>query len=72
MFIVRARLGNIRQYDRYDPNVWRDDDSVDTILVSKPSLRFREFIVKDTRNLYPEYLVVYDRVNATPDDIVWY
>ena len=62
MLLVRTHIGIIREFPRFDAYM-RTDADVDTILYSNPSLRFREFIVKDVKRLYPEFLIVYDRLD---------
>ena len=70
MLLVRTHIGIIREFPRFDAYM-RTDADVDTILYSNPSLRFREFIVKDVKRLYPEFLIVYNRLDKNAIMRVW-
>ena len=55
MFLVRTALGKVEMFQRDE-----DTESWDT-QVAGCEKRFREFLKRDTKQLYPEFLVIYDR-----------
>ena len=56
MLVVRVALGKTEMYEKQKPNV-----QYDTIVGGEKAL-FREFVKVRTAQLYPQYLICYDRV----------
>ena len=59
MFVVRTRMGKVAHCHKNNKQA-----GVDTIIGGKGK-RFREFVVTDVKNVYPEFLVIYDRVQGS-------
>ena len=55
MLVVRVALGKTEMYEKQKPNV-----QYDTIVGGEKAL-FREFVKVRTAQLYPQYLICYDR-----------
>ena len=68
MFLVRTALGTIKHHEDEGPTrlplrgaLGVRSNGFDSVLAGSQK-RFREFLVFDARQCYPEYLIVYDRV----------
>ena len=68
MFLVRTALGTIKHHEEEGPTrlplrgaLGVRSNGFDSVLAGSQK-RFREFLVFDARQCYPEYLIVYDRV----------
>ena len=57
MFVVTVSLGKTEMYENK-----RTDENYDTIVGGTNKL-FREFVKTDTNQIYPEFLIHYDRLN---------
>ena len=58
MFVVRARLDRIAMYDETNEENKKQYDC----LLAGQSKRFREFVFANVNVLYPEFVVIYDRM----------
>ena len=69
MFIVRTRLGNIREWNKKGPFVATEDDAAYDTLVAGFDKRFREFVVMNSEQCHPEFLVIYKREFEFQNDL---
>ena len=63
MLLVRVNLGNIKCLRGDDRVTVRNNDGklvCDTVIAGF-NKRFREFLAYDPKNLYPEFVIIYDR-----------
>ena len=59
MLVVRTSLGETSEYDGSSDQL----KQCDTVLGGKGK-RFREFVKGDPKQMYPEFLIIYDRVSV--------